>query len=410
MPFNLFSQQDVPTAPTYRTERYGKYTVHPFTKARIVAAQAVEAELLRYAHAYARRTADDDVRRELACLRENAQIRRGQAAAFRPNDETDLERALSYEQLSVEWAAATAKLETDADVKAALDFMLIEDLDHLYRLAQPLWTQAERLIGRHTEMMPGRPTVAQHRHPSDHIRIPCPKSTDLSTKIHILTAIAIKQATIDFYTDCQGSDRVRALAREIAAIEEGHLSLWESLLPTERDALEGLLLRYYAAAYLYYGWFAAEIEPKIKKHWETCLYASCTDLRRVAALLSRCCGVEAAAVIGDGRFPPPIRLTGNIDYIRGVLVDTVQTTVTDQGYCSVRALPDGNRFYAAQRRWATDPATVPSHAVVVDTVRRYGRDYRWEYAPHPIAQLADPRRDNTEVGRIPFDLLLSRKK
>ena len=59
------------------------------------------------------------------------------------------------------------------DIKGALDFALLEDFDHLYRYADYLdatsGEKAEDLVGRYTEIMPGRrpsPTTATRMTPS----------------------------------------------------------------------------------------------------------------------------------------------------------------------------------------------------------------------------------------------------
>lgn len=61
-------------------------------------------------------------------------------------------------------------------MKQALDFALLEDFDHLYRYADLLemdkGIKAEELVGGYTELMPGRPTIAHHRHPFDTINRP----------------------------------------------------------------------------------------------------------------------------------------------------------------------------------------------------------------------------------------------
>ena len=44
-------------------------------------------------------------------------------------------------------------------------------------------------------------------------------------------------------------------------------------------------------------------------------------------------------------------------------------------------------------------AQVPSHAVIEDYLAEYGRDYRYEDAPHPVKALQDREKDNTRVGR-----------
>lgn len=49
-----------------------------------------------------------------------------------------LETTIGYEQLAVELTAMLAMREPDKRVKAALDFALLEDFDHLYRYADLL--------------------------------------------------------------------------------------------------------------------------------------------------------------------------------------------------------------------------------------------------------------------------------
>ena len=60
--------------------------------------------------------------------------------------------------------AALAQTVGDEHVKKALDFALLEDFDHLYRYADLLdmetHVKAEDIVGRYTEIMPGRPTIA----------------------------------------------------------------------------------------------------------------------------------------------------------------------------------------------------------------------------------------------------------
>lgn len=89
-------------------------------------------------------------------------------------NETQLETTISYEQLAVDLTAFLAQRATDKSFKAALDFALLEDFDHLYRYADLLendmGVRAETLVGNYTEIMPGRPTIAHHRHPNDSIK------------------------------------------------------------------------------------------------------------------------------------------------------------------------------------------------------------------------------------------------
>ena len=70
--------------------------------------------------------------------------------------------------------AELARHEKDCYVKKTLDFALLEDFDHLYRYANLLEAEqgiyAEKLVGRYTEIMPGRPTISHHRYPVDNVR------------------------------------------------------------------------------------------------------------------------------------------------------------------------------------------------------------------------------------------------
>ncbi len=62
-----------------------------------------------------------------------------------------------------------------------MNLALLEDFDHLYRYADLLELErgihAERLVGCYTEIMPGRPTIAEHRHPRDSVRKPISAAT-----------------------------------------------------------------------------------------------------------------------------------------------------------------------------------------------------------------------------------------
>lgn len=95
-------------------------------------------------------------------------------ANLKPADENLLQTTLGYEQLAVDLTAFLAQRQTKQWVKDAFDFALLEDFDHLYRYANllesDLGEHAEKYIGSYTEIMPGRPTVAHHRHPYDNIK------------------------------------------------------------------------------------------------------------------------------------------------------------------------------------------------------------------------------------------------
>ena len=93
-----------------------------------------------------------------------------------PADESIFENTIGYEQVAVDLTAWMCQNEPDPYVKQVFDFGLLEDFDHLYRYANLLemkeGVKAETLVGEYTEIMPGRPTAEEHRHPFDEIRKP----------------------------------------------------------------------------------------------------------------------------------------------------------------------------------------------------------------------------------------------
>ena len=55
----------------------------------------------------------------------------------------------------------------------------------------------------------------------------------------------------------------------------------------------------------------------------------------------------------------------------------------------------------SQKHGPEDDKQVASHAVIDQAVARFGRDYRFETAPHPVHELRSRTQDNTAVGCDP---------
>ena len=85
-----------------------------------------------------------------------------------------LETVIAYEQVATDLTAWVARMEPDPYLKQAYQFGVLEDFDHLYRYANLYemieHRQAEKVVDQLTEVMPGRPTYIQHRHPIDNVR------------------------------------------------------------------------------------------------------------------------------------------------------------------------------------------------------------------------------------------------
>ncbi|MBQ8426196.1 MAG: hypothetical protein IJX16_00325, partial [Clostridia bacterium] len=203
---------------------YNKREVDPYTKTRIILMNGTEFEANWFSHNFARHTDNNDLRRELALTRFIEKQQQLKISLLKPADETILEHTIGYEQLAVDLTAELAKRELDCYVKNALDFALLEDFDHLYRYANLLEMEqgvyAEYLVGRYTEIMPGRPTIAHHRFPTDNVKRNInAKTSDVQTVLNTMIITAAEQQTMNYYmnvTNFAKSDIGRKLYMEIA--------------------------------------------------------------------------------------------------------------------------------------------------------------------------------------------------
>lgn len=388
---------------------YDKREVDPYTKTRIILLNGAEFEANWFSHQFARHVEDNDLRRELALVRDIEKQQQLKISLLKPKDESILEHTISYEQLAVDLTAELAQRELDCNVKTALDFALLEDFDHLYRYSNLLETEqgisAEWLVGRYTEIMPARPTISHHRHPFDNVKKSIDaKTADLQTVLSTMIITAAEQQTMNFYmnvTNFALSDMGRRLYQEIAMVEEEHVSHYESLMDANSSWFEMLLWHEYTECYLYWSCYMTETDPYIKNLWEENLYAEISHLHKASELLLKYEGKEWQEVIPCGDFPAPISLHENVEYVRKILNDTVQYTSLKEDYAKIKSLPDDSDFFRFQNIVNPTVDIVPSHNVIENIIRRRGADYRFQLAPNPIPELRNRRKDNTDVGRKP---------
>ena len=391
-------------------ESYDKHKADPYTKTRIILMNGTEFENVWFSHQFQRHIVDNDLRRTLALLRRSEQQQQKILCHLKPVDETPLEHTIAYEQLAVDLTAHLAKRVSDPGIKAALDFALLEDFDHLYRYADVLdmkqQVKAEKLVGGYTEIMPGRPTISHHRHPNDDVRFPvtdpnAPMFDVLATNI----ITAAEQQTRNYYmnTSALADDELtRRLYQEIGMIEEQHVTHYGSLLNPNMTWLENLLWHQYVECYLYWSCHETETDPRIRKLWAEMFEQELCHLNIATELLRRYENKDWQQVIkGSGEFPEPILLTSNIDYVRSVLDATVNLTSCRENYADVGCLDHGADFFEYQQRVNEPVQNVMSHKAIEEYIRLNGRDYRFQTDEHPVEELRDRRHDNTAVGRTP---------
>ena len=388
---------------------YNKREVDPYTKTRIILMNGTEFEANWFSHQFARHIDNNDLRRDLALTRYVEKQQQLKISLLKPKNESILEHTIGYEQLAVDLTAELAKRELDCNVKTALDFALLEDFDHLYRYANLLEMEqgvaAEWLVGRYTEIMPGRPTIAHHRFPMDNVkRNISAKCSDVQTVLATMIITAAEQQTMNYYmnvTNFACSDIGRKLYQEIAMVEEEHVKHYESLMDPNATWLEMLLWHEYCECYLYWSCYMTETDAYIKGLWEENLSIEISHLHKAAELLKKYEKKNWDEVIPCGDFPAPISLHENVEYVRKILNDTVQYTSKQENYVKVSQLPKDADFFRFQNTVNPTVQIVPSHCVIEEYIRRRGADYRFQVAPSPIPELRNRRQDNTSVGRKP---------
>lgn len=388
---------------------YNKFEVDPYTKTRIILMNGTEFEANWFSHNFARHVTDNDLRRDLALTRAIEKQQQMKISLLKPCNESPLEHTIGYEQLAVDLTAELAKRESDCYVKKALDFALLEDFDHLYRYSDLLEMEqgikGERLVGRYTEIMPGRPTISHHRFPLDNVKRNIDsKNADKMTVLATMIITAAEQQTMNYYmniTNLATNDLARKLYEEICLVEEEHVTQYESLMDSSSTWLEMLLWHEYCECYLYWSCYVTETDAYVKSLWEQNLEYEIAHLHKAVELLKKYDGKDWQEVIPDGEFPKPLSLHENIEYVRDVLGTTVQFTGQLEDYVNVNELPSDANFFQYQRIINPTTDIVPSHIVIDAHIRNYGKDYRYEVAPNPIKELRSRTSDNTSVGRKP---------
>ncbi len=390
---------------------YDKNNVDPYTRVRCILMNGTEFEMNWFMHQFARHTDNNDLRRDLAMLRRSEQQQQKKISALKPIDESILETTIGYEQLAVDLTAVMARREPDAYVRNTLDFALLEDFDHLYRYSDLLemehGVRGEMLVGGYTEIMPGRPTISEHRHPHDDVRRSINKSADPLTKLQTAIITAAEQQTMNYYMNVgqfYTSEIGRKLYAEIAMIEEQHVTQYESLMDPTKTWLECLLEHEYTECYLYYSMMTDETDERIRKIWEKHLEYEIAHLHMAAGMLKKYEKKEWQQVIPDGTFPEILRFNSqaakNREYIRNVLKGTVQNTAMLEDFVPVSTLPEDYEFFRYNGTVNKTAANVASHKVIDNYINEFGEDYRFETDDHPIKALRNRKTDNTDVGRV----------
>jgi hypothetical protein len=411
MGFNPLAEKGLPLEKQLRNwselnvQPYDKDQVDPYTRARVIVMNGIEVESILHSHQFARHTDNPDITKLLALTRRVEQQQQKAVNWLIPGDESTLEATIAYEQVAIDLTAWIARTEPDPYLKQTFDFGLLEDFDHLYRYANLLdlleSKKAEKITQGLTEIMPGRPTILEHRHPFDDLRAHYDKHTvDPLSRCHALTLVAAEQQTMNFYMTMGNrytEPIARALYLEIGMIEEQHVTQYESLLDPLESWFQQEVFHQYNECYLYHSFMSQENDRRIKAVWELHLAMELEHLRLACEMMRRYEGIEPEEIL-PAALPEPTLFQENKDYVRQVLASQVNLRTQGTQFVPLDQLPKDARYFEYQQI-VNGGGFVPSEQIIAEYMAARGSDYRhMTNGPHPIQELQQPRASAQQAG------------
>jgi hypothetical protein len=342
-----------------------------YTRVRIILMNGIELEALRFSHGCARM--NKALQPVLAQLRRVEQHQATTINWLIGADHSPLETTIAYEQVAIDITAGVALREPDPYLAQVYRFGLLEDFDHMYRYSALLdrleGKDANNILQSYTDILPGRPTVVEHRHPLDDLREPYDRrSAAPLSKLHALTIMAAEQQTHNYYMNVGPlfSDPVaRLLYAEIASIEEQHTTQYESIIDPEESWLEKWVLHEAAEVYNYHGCMAQEQNPRIKALWERFLDY---ELGHLHTAIEHFQNIEKrdVAEIMPNQLPDPIPIASQREFVRQVLAAEVDLRADGAQFVPSDREPQRSIDY----RWHLNSAGSPTEQVATG--------YRWQ--------------------------------
>jgi hypothetical protein len=335
-----------------------------------------------FSHNFARSCGDPAIRALLAQTRFVEHQQQTAINWLNPADQSILETTIAFEQVAVDLTAYLARHEPDPYVREAFNFGLLEDFDHLYRYAELLdlieGKDANSILQGKTEILPARPTADHHNMPLLRLRKHYEKNrAQPLSMLHLLTLMSAEQETLNFYKEhgAQYADPLaRALYAEIAAVEEEHVTQYESLL----DPTESFLCRQVAhelmEVYNYFHCYENESDPRIKRIWDEFLHMELTHLQAWGETLRRCEGIEPEVLFGH-ELAVEFKFQENKEYVRRVIDQQRDLRLLpDGGWTTKDKLPTDWPGFAFLKTVNADG--IPSEQVVERQQARAGQDGR----------------------------------
>ncbi|HET6629389.1 MAG TPA: hypothetical protein VFG91_06420 [Woeseiaceae bacterium] len=295
-----------------------------FTRVRIILMNGIEQQANRFQHICAQM--NGELREPLARIRRVEHHQQTMVNWLLSGDHSPLETTIAYEQVAIEVTGAIAQQEPDSYLAQVYRFGLLEDFDHLYRYSALMdrvqGMDANNILQSYTDVIPGRPTSLEHRHPLDDLRDHYDRATaEPISKMNALTIMSGEYQTRDYYMNIGPTfaDPVaRQVYAEIASIEEQHVTQYGSIIDPNETLLEKWLLYEANEAYNYYSCMEAETNPRVKAIWERFLEYELGHLQLVAELFKQHEKRDPAEILPE-ELPDPIPYESQRDFVRETL-------------------------------------------------------------------------------------------
>lgn len=358
MTINLLDSKGTPLANQKFTwkelvqEPISKLDDDAFTRVRIILMNGIEQQANRFQSHFSQ--FNGDLRQALASVRRVEHHQQTMINWLLSGDHSPIETTIGYEQVAIEVTAAVAQQEPDAYLAQVYRYGLLEDFDHMYRYAALLdrveGKDANNILQSYTDIIPGRATIDEHRHPHDDLRKHYQKrEADPLTKMHALTIMSAEYQTRDYYMTIgpMFADPVaRQLYAEIASIEEQHVTQYGSILDPNETWLERWLMSEANEVWLYYGCVQAETNPRIKAIWERFLDYELGQLELVRNLFEKYEKRDAAEILPQ-TLPEPIAYESQREFVRETLKAEVDLRTHGTDFVSKEHESDESLAYRA---------------------------------------------------------------
>ncbi|MDQ9171568.1 hypothetical protein Q8A64_14230 [Oxalobacteraceae bacterium R-40] len=343
MAFDLFAGKGVPIEQQRYTWRdmvgkpISKLDDDAYTRVRVILMNGIETEAIRFKAMAG--MMNRDLRLSLANLKRSEHHQQTMVNWLLGPDHSPLETTIAYEQVAIEVTASIAQNEPDPYLAQTYRFGLLEDFDHLYRYSALL----DRLEGKdpnnitqnYTDILPGRPTIEQHRAPIDDLRDPYDRALAAPiSKVNALTLVSGEYQTHDYYMNVGPlfADPVaRQLYAEIASIEDQHVTQYASLIDPSESLLEKWLLHEATEAYNYYSCVQYESNPRLKAIWERFLDYELGHFHHVCELMKKYENRDPKELFPSS-LPEPIKYESQRDFVRQTLNQEVDLRAKGTDY------------------------------------------------------------------------------